>query len=152
MGSAIWPLWSAPSPGRATLVSSRRYGTVPTHAVGAFCGVTAVLAWLCHFAVEATVLPTGWQWLVVAFMGLGPMGLAFFAWDHGVKHGSIKSLAVFSYFAPLISTLLLIAAGQAEASWSLALSCVLIIGGAALASGWARRSSAASTFGSPPRS
>jgi drug/metabolite transporter (DMT)-like permease len=116
-------------------VLSRRFGAIPTSAVGGFCGVTAVLAWLCHFLLEATVWPVGTQWLAVLGLGLGPVGLAFFTWDYGVKHGNLKTLGVLSYMAPLLSTLLLIATGFASPSWSLLLASGLIVGGAFLASG-----------------
>ena len=112
---------------------SRRFGEIPTNAVGGFCGATAVLAWLCHFVFESTVLPTGWQWLAIFCLGLGPVGLAFFTWDYGVKHGDIKVLGALSYTAPLLSTILLIVCGLAEATWSVWLACLLIVGGAFLA-------------------
>jgi len=118
---------------------SRRFGTIPTSAVGGFCGVTAVLAWVCHGLWEATVWPSGWQWLAILGLGLGPVGLAFFTWDYGVKHGNLKTLGVLSYIAPLLSTLLLIVTGFASPSWSLLFASGLIVGGAFLASGSFRR-------------
>lgn len=123
-------------------VLSRRFGTIPTSAVGGFCGVTAILAWICHALFESTIWPQGSQWLAVLGLGLGPIGLAFFTWDYGVKHGNIKLLGALSYAAPLLSTLLLIACGFASASWAVGLACLLIVGGALLASGdfWRRRS------------
>ena len=72
-------------------------------------------------------------WLSVLALGLGPVGVAFFCWDYGVKHGNIKALGGMSYAAPLLSTLLLIGAGMAEASASIGLACLAIIGGALLA-------------------
>ncbi|HEY9817356.1 MAG TPA: EamA family transporter [Candidatus Obscuribacterales bacterium] len=116
-------------------VLSRRFGSIPTDAVGGFCGVTALLAWICHGLFEATVWPVGSQWLAVFGLGLGPVGLAFFTWDYGVKHGNIKVLGALSYLAPLLSTLLLIACGFALPSWSIAIACLFIIGGAVLAAG-----------------
>lgn len=112
---------------------SRRLGAIPTQAVGGFCGATAILAWACHFAFEPTVLPQGWQWGAIAALGLGPVGLAFFTWDYGVKQGNIRTLGALSYAAPLLSTLLLIGFGLAEASYSVLAACGLIVGGALLA-------------------
>ncbi|TVQ18324.1 MAG: EamA family transporter [Leptolyngbya sp. DLM2.Bin15] len=116
-------------------VLSRRFGRIPTDAVGGFCGVTALLAWICHGLFETTVWPVGSQWLAVFGLGLGPVGLAFFTWDYGVKHGNIKVLGALSYLAPLLSTLLLIACGFALPSWNVAIACLFIIGGAVLAAG-----------------
>lgn len=116
-------------------VLSRRFGSIPTDAVGGFCGVTAILAWLCHGLFEQTLWPVGGEWLAVICLGLGPIGLAFFTWDYGVKHGNIKVLGALSYAAPLLSTMVLIACGLAESSWILGLTCLLIVGGAVLAAG-----------------
>ncbi|MBF2087653.1 MAG: EamA family transporter [Synechococcales cyanobacterium K44_A2020_017] len=116
-------------------VLSRRFGSIPTDAVGGFCGVTALLAWICHGLFEPTIWPVGSQWLAVFGLGLGPVGLAFFTWDYGVKHGNIKVLGALSYLAPLLSTLLLIACGFALPSWNVAIACLFIVGGAVLAAG-----------------
>ena len=62
------------------------------------------------------------------------MGAAFYVWDYGVKRGNIQTLGVLAYGAPLLSTLLLVAVGLAEPSWTLAAACALIVGGAVLAS------------------
>ena len=115
-------------------VLSRRFGAIPTPAVGGFCGVTALLAWVCHGLWETPVWPVGGQWLAVVALGLGPVGLAFFTWDYGVKHGNLSTLGTLSYLAPLLSTLLLVVTGLAEPSWSLLLASGLIIGGALIAS------------------
>ena len=114
-------------------VLSRRFRTVSTDAVGAFCGVTAILAMLCHLAFETTVWPEGGEWLAVLGLGLGPVGSAFFAWDIGVKHGDIRALGAAAYGAPLLSTVLLVAFGQAPATWVVAGACLLIVGGAVIA-------------------
>lgn len=114
-------------------VLSRRYAHVPTAAVGGFCAATALLAAVAHLLFEETVWPAGGELLAVAAMGLGPVGIAFFTWDYGVKHGDIRVLGVAAYATPLLSTLLLIAAGEARATAALAAACVLIVGGAVLA-------------------
>ncbi|HEY9648459.1 MAG TPA: EamA family transporter [Chroococcidiopsis sp.] len=115
-------------------VLSRRFGSIPTDAVGGFCGVTALLAWICHLLFESTVWPVGGEWLAILALGIGPVGAAFFTWDYGIKRGNIKVLGTLSYAAPLLSTLLLIAVGLAEPSWTVAIACLLIVGGAILAS------------------
>ena len=74
------------------------------------------------------------QWLAVLGLGLGPVGAAFYVWDHGVKHGDIRLLGVASYAAPVLSTLILILAGFAEPTLSLAAATALIVTGALLAS------------------
>jgi drug/metabolite transporter (DMT)-like permease len=122
-------VWSAYS------VLSRSLKGTPTEAVAGFCVATAALAALCHAAFETTVRPTGAvQWLAILGLGLGPVGLAFYVWDYGVKNGDIRLLGVAAYAAPVMSTLILVAAGVAPATPMLALACALIVGGALVAS------------------
>ncbi len=120
-------------------VLSRRLGTVPTASVAVFCLATAVLSALAHPFLETTEWPAGAAgWLSVALLGLGPVGLAFYVWDVGVKRGDIQLLGTASYAAPLLSTLALVTAGRAAPTWTLALAALLITGGAALAARAAR--------------
>jgi len=115
-------------------VLSRRLKAAPTEAVAGFCVVTAALAALCHFAFEANVAPAAAaQWAAIVGLGLGPVGLAFYVWDYGVKHGDIRLLGVAAYAAPVLSTLILVAAGFAPATPSLGAACALIVGGAIVA-------------------
>jgi drug/metabolite transporter (DMT)-like permease len=117
-------------------VLSRRFRAVPTDAVGAYCGATALLAWALHPLFEATRWPAGGrEWLIVLAMGLGPAGAAFYLWDRGCKRGDIRALGAAAYGAPLVSTLLLIGFGLGEPRWSVLAACLLIAGGAALGAG-----------------
>jgi len=116
-------------------VLSRLVKQVPTDAVGGFCGVTAVLGLLSHLLWENTVWPlTAAQWSGVIGLGLGPVGLAFFTWDYGVKHGHLQLLGVLAYATPLLSTLLLVLVGMAAPGWNLLFACLAISGGSLVAS------------------
>lgn len=113
---------------------SRKFGSVPTDAVTAFCLATSALSFLSHLALERTVWPeTTGQWLAVVGLGLFPVGLAFYTWDYGVKKGDIQLLGAASYAAPLLSTAILVATGFAEPSWRIAAAGILITAGAVLA-------------------
>lgn len=114
---------------------SRRLGRIPSDAVGGFCGATAFLGLICHLLLEDWVAPDLGNAVAVLLLGVGPVGAAFFCWDWGVKRGDLQALGALSYLSPLLSTLLLIAAGRASPSWALAAACLLIVGGAALAAG-----------------
>ncbi len=115
-------------------VISRKFGAAPTATVAVFCIATAILSAVLHLLVEETVWPAGTLgWASTIALGLGPVGLAFFVWDIGVKKGDIQLLGTSSYAAPLLSTLVLVTVGIAAPSWSLALAALLITGGAALA-------------------
>ena len=115
-------------------VVSRRFGAVPTASVTIFCLGTAVLSATAHLGFETTAWPTsplGWASCIA--LGLGPVGLAFYVWDIGVKQGDIQLLGVTAYAAPLLSTLILIAAGLAPATPRIAVAALLITGGALVA-------------------
>lgn len=115
-------------------VSSRLVKEVPTEAVGWFCLVTSLLAIFCHLLWETTVWPNSLiQWLGMLGLGLGPVGVSFFLWDYGIKHGNIQLLGVMAYGAPLISTILLIFIGEAEPTSDLILACLAITTGAFIA-------------------
>ncbi len=115
-------------------VLSRRMGAVPSAAVAVFCLAAAVLSALAHLAFEPTVWPVGLSgWMCVGLLGLGPVGLAFFTWDIGMKRGDIQLLGVASYAAPLLSTLALIVTDKTAATPALLVATLLIGGGAALA-------------------
>lgn len=115
-------------------VMSRKFGDVPTASVAVFCLAAAAASAILHLFLEETIWPNdAMGWAATAGLGIGPVGLAFFLWDVGVKRGDIQLLGTSSYAAPLLSTLILVAAGSASPSWSLALATVLITGGAAFA-------------------
>jgi drug/metabolite transporter (DMT)-like permease len=115
-------------------VLSRRFGNVPTDVVAGFCLITAVVASGLHLMLEPTVWPvTSTQWIAITLLGLLPLGVGFYTWDHGVKKGDIMVLGAASYAAPLLSTLVLLAGGYAAYHWTIALACLLITGGAVIA-------------------
>lgn len=121
-------IWSSYS------VLSRLVRSVPTDAVGWFCGVTALMALVCHVMWEDTVWPRGFApWLGVVGLGLGPVGIAFFTWDYGVKHGNLQLLGTLAYSAPLISVLLLIFAGYGDATVAVFGAGMLIVVGSYVA-------------------
>jgi drug/metabolite transporter (DMT)-like permease len=115
-------------------VGSRRFGAIPTASVAVFCIFTAILSLFGHLVLERTAWPEGaGGWAVMIALGLGPVGLAFFVWDIGVKRGDIQLLGVASYAAPVLSTTALVAAGKSPATWSLLIATILITIGAVLA-------------------
>ena len=90
---------------------------------------------LVSLLTEAPAWPGGWGWPALIAMGLGPVGAAFFLWDYGTKRGDLRVLGSSAYAAPLLGALLLVTLGFGEPSLRLLLAALLIIGGAALASG-----------------
>ncbi|MFK7870170.1 MAG: DMT family transporter [Roseobacter sp.] len=122
-------------------VLSRLIGNAPTQSVAVFCVAAAALSLPLHLIFEETVFPaTALGWLSILMLGLGPVGLAFFVWDIGMKRGDIQFLGAASYAAPLLSTLFLVVTGIATFTPSLVMAAVLVAGGAVLAAraSWSR--------------
>src|SRR5262245_34624973 len=98
-GAAGAPQWTGTLPGyvlafAAALIWSsysvlnRLYADVPSIAVIGSCAATAAGALVLHVLFEATRWPDGpAAWAAVLGLGLGPVGLAFYLWDTGVKRG-----------------------------------------------------------------
>ncbi|RRH71485.1 aromatic amino acid exporter YddG [Falsigemmobacter faecalis] len=125
LAAITWALYS---------LGSRRMAGVPTEAVALYCLGTAVLSALLHLGFEDTAWPadsTGW--IAVAVLGAGPVGLAFYVWDIGVKRGDIQLLGVASYAAPLLTTFGLWLTGQVELTAMVGLAACLITLGAVIA-------------------
>lgn len=121
-------IWSSYS------VLSRRVAAVSSDAITGFCLATAVLSGICHLIFEPTIWPANpWQWASIVALGLGPVGLAFYVWDIGVKRGDIQILGATSYLTPLLSTLILILTGYAQYSHFVLVACLLITAGALIA-------------------
>ena len=114
-------------------VLNRHFSSVPSEMISGVCGAVSAAGAICHFAFEPTIIPDGREAIALVLLGLGPVGLAFFAWDHATKRGNMAILGTLAYAAPLLSTFLLIAAGKATASITLLTAASLIVGGAAIA-------------------
>jgi drug/metabolite transporter (DMT)-like permease len=122
LGSAF--LWATYSLG------TKRVPAFPTAAIGLFGLVSGVLSLACHALLEPRVALGGQDWLLIAIMGLGPLGAAFFLWDKALKGGDPRQIGVLSYITPLASTSLLVAVSGRPFTWSIALAAALIVGAA----------------------
>ena len=122
--AAVWAGYS---------VLSRRFVTVPTGALAGFCAATAVLAGTCHLAFEPAAAIGGTEWLAILLMGAGPLGGAFFLWDLGMKRGDPVLLGTLAYATPVLSTLLLIAAGFAPLTVTTVIAACMVAGGGLVA-------------------
>lgn len=106
----------------------------PTSAIGLFGLVSGVLSLLCHAVLEPhTSIPQS-DWALLAMMGLGPLGLAFYVWDAALKRGDARQIGILSYITPLASTVLLLVFTGRHFDWHIAVAIVLILGAAILGS------------------
>ena len=114
-------------------VLSRLFAHVPSESIAAACLVTSALAFFSSLTFETWTPPEPASWLALIGLGLGPVGAAFLLWDIGMKGGSVPVLGVLSYASPILSTALLVALGLAQATWSLAVACALMVMAAIIA-------------------
>ena len=89
--------------------------------------LSAILTAGLHLVFESTVMPTGFEWLILITLGL--CRLTYVSWDYAMRHGNQLMLSSLSYLTPLGSTLVLIAGGHGAATPGIALAGALIIGG-----------------------
>ncbi len=124
LGSAfVWATYS---------LLTRRVAPFSTAAVGLFGLVSGVLSLLCHALLEPAADLSVNDLMLIAAMGLGPLGAAFYLWDRALKAGDPRRIGILSYLTPLVSTLLLaMVSGHTLTVW-LWLAATLIIGAAAV--------------------
>ncbi|MBP6405708.1 MAG: DMT family transporter [Proteobacteria bacterium] len=111
---------------------TQRVAAFPTAAIGLFGLVSGLLSLLCHVLLEPAATLSARDWLLLAVMGLGPLGAAFFLWDRALKLGDARQIGILSYITPLASTALLLVVSGRAFSWSIGLAAVMIIGAAVL--------------------
>ncbi len=124
LGSAfIWASYS---------LMTQRVKPFPTAAIGLFGLVSGVLSLACHALLEPSVALSARDLALIAVMGLGPLGAAFFLWDAALKRGDARHLGLLSFLTPLLSTLMLLAVRGERPSSAVALAAAMIIGAAVL--------------------
>lgn len=126
-------IWSSYS------VANRRFQTVPSSAVLWYCLVTTLLAGASHLMIEAQSKALSLDfpvstWIAILGLGFGPVGIAFFCWDTGVKKGNLSLLGVLSYTAPALSTAWLGLFTDAQLTTGQIIASLLITAGALFAS------------------
>ncbi len=85
----------------------RRFGSVSSHSVGLFCLVAGVGCLVLSISAGEAPHFTGQDTLTLAYLGLGPMGAAFYMWDYGMKRCDPRKVAILSYATPVLSTIAL---------------------------------------------
>ena len=72
--------------------------------------------------------------VLIAILGLGPLGGAFFLWDAAIKLGDTRRIGLLAFATPILSTvMLLLTTGQAL-QWNVAVAAALVVGAAWLGS------------------
>lgn len=137
-GEAAWAWGYIPALASAFIWSSyslltKRVAPFPTAAIGSFALVSGVLSLVCHAVLEPAVALSAKDGALIALLGLGPLGGAFFLWDAALKRGDARQIGVLSFFTPLLSTLTLLMVRGEWPNASVALAAAMIVGAAVMA-------------------
>ena len=112
---------------------TKRVRAFPTAAIGSFALLSGVLSLLCHAVLEPAVSLSNQDMLLIAVLGLGPLGGAFFLWDAALKRGDARQIGVLSFLTPLLSTLTLLLVRGEVPSPGIGLAALMIVGAAVIA-------------------
>lgn len=125
LSGVVWAIYS---------ILNRKYAAVPTAMMIGVCGGIALVSMAIHFMFETTIMPNSLKDIcIILYLGCGPIGVAFLAWDYATKNADLSLIGSLSYLAPLLSTCWLVLAGRASVTFSLLFAVLLIVGGAVVA-------------------
>jgi len=134
----VWAWGYVPALGSAFIWASyslmtQRVRHFPTTAIGGFALASGLLSLLCHVWLEPSTTLSVRDGFLIALLGLGPLGGAFFLWDAALKRGDARQIGVLSFLTPLLSTLTLLWMQNEMPSVTVALGAALIIAAAVMA-------------------
>ncbi|MDP1935655.1 MAG: DMT family transporter [Hydrogenophaga sp.] len=137
-GDARWAWGYIPALASAFIWASyslmtKRVRAFPTAAIGSFALASGALSLLCHALLEPAVSLSTQDMLLIAVLGLGPLGGAFFLWDAALKRGDARQIGVLSFLTPLLSTLTLLLVRGEMPSPAIGLAALMIVGAAVIA-------------------
>jgi drug/metabolite transporter (DMT)-like permease len=113
---------------------TQRVEPFPTATIGVFGLVSGLLSLLCHVLLEPSTSLAPTEWLLVAALGAGPLGGAFYLWDAALKRGDARQIGLLSFLTPLLSTLGLLWLRGEWPSASIVAAAGMIVGAAWLGS------------------
>ncbi len=117
---------------------ARRMGGFRSGSISTFCVASGALALACHALLEPSYSFRVSDVPPLVFIGLGPMGAAFYLWDRALGEGDPRTIGTLAYLTPLLSTLLLTLFGSGRLGPTSLAALVLIVGGAVLGT-WSPR-------------
>ena len=109
---------------------SQRVPPFRSAAIGGFCLLAGIGSLLFHWAFEAPVALSLRDWGLIALLGIGPLGGAFFVWDAALKRTDPRTVGLLAFLTPLLSTAMLLWSRGQTPSELLALATLLIVGAA----------------------
>lgn len=106
---------------------AKKYPHVPSASVGLYCLVSgAICLALYRTGAQWPTLTTNEVWAIL-YMGIGPMGGAFYLWDYAMKKANHEQVAVLSYATPVLSTAFLALYLNVGMQWYIWLGAALVV-------------------------
>ncbi len=112
----------------------RRMPPFPSPVMGTCAALSGLLSLACHAWLEPATSLSLRDALLIAVMGLGPLGGAFYVWDAALKQGDPRRIGLLSFLTPLLSTGVLLWTQGKELGGHIAWATALIVGAAWLGS------------------
>jgi drug/metabolite transporter (DMT)-like permease len=109
---------------------TRRLPAFPTAAVGGFAAASGLLSLAAHALLEPAIALSTEDLVLIAILGLGPLGGAFFLWDAAIKRGDTRRIGLLAFATPILSTVLLLISTGQPLQWNVALAATLVVGAA----------------------
>ncbi|WP_330211916.1 DMT family transporter [Pseudomonas sp. Z18(2022)] len=95
LSAVVWAAYS---------LTSKRYPEVKSASVGLFCMISGLACLTLYLSSAPWPTLTTNESLALLYMGVGPMGGAFYLWDFAMKKADHQTVAVLSYATPVLST------------------------------------------------
>lgn len=118
LAALIWSLYS---------VSLKRLPPFPNAAVGGFNLGAGILSLGISALTEPMPVFQSNDWICLAVIGAGPLGLAFFFWDKAAKGLAPERLGTLSFLTPVLSTISLVMVSGKTMTLQLGLGGALVI-------------------------
>jgi len=157
-GRLIWPGWAGPLLAAGAAVTWGGFSALQPRVRGAqgrlagWCCWSGLLALAVAAAVGVGPLPDARGWVVIAYLGAGPLGLAFLCWEAALARVSGQVAGALAYLAPPTSTLLLAWTVGEPLGLAIWVAMALVIAGAALGASGSKsrvRGATSSVAGAP---
>lgn len=118
MSALLWAFYS---------LLAKSYPNVRSASVGLYCIVSGAICLAVYRAgAEWPSLNSSQMWAIL-YMGIGPMGGAFYLWDYAMKKACHEQVAVLSYATPVLSTAFLAFYLNVGMQWYIWLGAGLVV-------------------------
>lgn len=95
LSAMIWAAYS---------LTAKRFPDVKSASVGLFCVISGLACLIAYRSNTPWPTLTNNEALALLYMGVGPMGAAFYLWDFAMKKADHQTVALLSYATPVLST------------------------------------------------